>query len=123
MANAALDDHRPIECFAIECQQHFMVGHRLPERGEHGGLLSVVPGEQKLNRWLTIDLTEQPDKEQGGSGQTARFEVQADSTIRERTDQCRKLRRQNERWFNRMFGGSQLYLQEFLASANEFGAV
>ena len=65
MPNAALDDHRPVECLAVEREQHVVVGDRLPEGGEDGRFLGVIAGEQQLDRWLAFDLAEEADEEQG----------------------------------------------------------
>ena len=118
MPNAALDDHRPVECLAVEREQHLMVGDRLPERGEDGGFFGVIAGEQQLDRRLAFDLAEKADEEQGRAGQAAGFEVQADGAIGKCTDEGGELGGQHERWFDRLLGGGQLRLQKFLAGGD-----
>src|SRR5215210_6149149 len=45
MPNAAFDNHRPVECFAVKGEQHVMIGNGLPKSCEHGRFFGVVAGE------------------------------------------------------------------------------
>jgi len=58
VADASFKDHRPIECLAVERDEHVVVGKRLPECGEHAGFLGIIPHEQQLDSRMADDVAQ-----------------------------------------------------------------
>ena len=81
MADAPFDDHRPMERFSVEGEEHVVIGHDLPERMENGCFLTVVTGEQQLDTGNTSCLAQHADEEKCRAGQAAGFQVERDRAI------------------------------------------
>ncbi len=79
--------HRPVKTLAVEGDDRGGARQSLPERGQHGRLLRVVPRQQQLNHEPPVDRPQQPSQKQGAARQPASLQIEKQVLLRKTGEQ------------------------------------
>jgi hypothetical protein len=83
VSDGAIAKHRPIKRLAIERYQHTVAADPGPEGFEDSAFFGIVPRKQQFDAQSAIDLPQQTDQEDGGSGKATGFQVEQQRAVRQ----------------------------------------